>query len=75
MNKSINEILRESREKRRKTLQIKNVQNSNDVEMKKYDGNQKKDKNFQNEQRINRRFDENNKNKQNNFKNRRVYFY
>ena len=73
MNKStVEEILRESREKRRKTLDIKKVNGTSDVEMKDYSNKPKKIRNYQRNKNINRRFDENNKFKQNKFKNRRV---
>ncbi len=75
MNRSIEEILRESREKRRKTLEIRKVQNSNDVEMKNYDGNAKKERNFERRKKVKRRFDHINNVIQNKFKKRRVKFF
>jgi hypothetical protein len=76
MNKSsVEEILRESRAKRKKNLEIKKVNTTSDVEMQDNSKQIKKRRNYDRNENINRRFDDNRRFKQNKFKNKRVIYF
>ena len=76
MNKSsVEEILRESRAKRKINIEIKKVNATSDVEMKDNSREIKQRRNNDRNKKSFRRFDDNRKFQQNKFKNRRVSYF
>ena len=73
MNRTVAEILRESREKRKRTIEIRRrVNHTSDVEMKDVNINNRNGKTTRRNRRRNRRSEYNDGNRENKFKGRRV---
>ena len=73
MNRTVAEILRESREKRKRTIEIRRrVNHTSDVEMKDVSVNRRNGKTLGRNRRNNKRSENNDGDRENKFKGRRV---